>query len=134
MTIRDFVFLILRTPKTSLHKCLESPVSEDPSRTKTVNGSKDCLNLHHSTFIILIDKFQGIWVGKNISYWHRKSLDCLLNTLDADEMYPFPNRDKLKIPIQMQLSQKQKNFFSIFFCFFKIFIKFWIFWKKRWPS
>ena len=38
----------------------------------------------------------------------------LVNTLTADEMYPVLNRDNLTIPIQMQLSQKQKSFSQFF--------------------
>ena len=37
-------------------------------------------------------------------------LGLLVNTLAADEMYPLLKRDNLTIPIQMQLSQKQKPF------------------------
>ena len=37
-------------------------------------------------------------------------LGLLVNTLAADEKYPVLNRDNLMIPIQMQLSQKQKTF------------------------
>ena len=37
-------------------------------------------------------------------------LGRLVNTLAADEKYPILNRDNLTIPIQMQLSQKQKTF------------------------
>ena len=40
-----------------------------------------------------------------------------MSTLAADDKYPVRNRDKLKIPIQMILSQKQKTF-SEFFCKF----------------
>ena len=36
-------------------------------------------------------------------------LGLLVNTLAADEKYPVLNRDNLTIPIQMQLSQKQKT-------------------------
>ena len=39
-----------------------------------------------------------------------KILGLLLNTLATDEKYPVLNRDNLTIPIQMQLSQKQKTF------------------------
>ena len=42
-----------------------------------------------------------------------KILLNLVNTLAADEMYSFLNRDNLTIPIQMQLSQKQKKFSQI---------------------
>ena len=41
-------------------------------------------------------------------------LGVLLNTLAADEKRSFQNRENLTIPIQTQLSQKQKTF-SIFF-------------------
>ena len=34
----------------------------------------------------------------------------VVNTLAADEKYPVLNKDSLAIPIQMQLSQKQKTF------------------------
>ena len=46
-------------------------------------------------------------------------LGLLVNTLTADEKYPVLNRDKLTIPIQMQLSQKQKTFPQFFAAFFK---------------
>ena len=39
-------------------------------------------------------------------------LGPLLNTLAADEKYPALNREHLAIPIQMQLSQKQKSFLN----------------------
>ena len=41
-------------------------------------------------------------------------LGLLVNTLAADEKYPVLNRDNLTIPIQMQLSQKQKTFSQFF--------------------
>ena len=37
-------------------------------------------------------------------------LRLLVNTLATDEKYPVLNRDNLTIPIQMQLSRKQKTF------------------------
>ena len=46
-------------------------------------------------------------------------LGLLVNTLAADEKYPVLNRDNLTIPIQMQLSQKQKTFSEFFASFFK---------------
>ena len=42
-------------------------------------------------------------------------LGQLVNILTADEKYAVLNRDNLTIPIQMQLSQKKKTTFSIFF-------------------
>ena len=37
-------------------------------------------------------------------------LGLLVNTLDAEDKYPVPNRDNLTIPIEMQLSQEEKRF------------------------
>ena len=34
----------------------------------------------------------------------------VVNTLAADEKYPFLKRDNLTVPIHMQLSHQQKNF------------------------
>ena len=46
-----------------------------------------------------------------------KILGLLVNTLAANEKYPVLNRDNLTIPIQMQLSQKQKTFSQFFSAF-----------------
>ena len=46
-------------------------------------------------------------------------LGLLVNTLAADEKYPVLNRDNLTIPIQMQLSQKQKTFSNFYAAFLK---------------
>ena len=43
----------------------------------------------------------------------------LVKTLATDEKYPILNRENLRIPIQMQLSQKQKNFSQFFTAFLK---------------
>ena len=40
MTLIDFVFPILRTPKTYSDKCLKSPVTEDASTSNMVNMPK----------------------------------------------------------------------------------------------
>ena len=78
MTLIDFVFSKLQTPKTWLDKCLKSPVSEDASTRDMVNVRKHFWNHHHSNFIIFIHHRRGNWVGKSLSYWHAKSRDYLL--------------------------------------------------------
>ena len=40
-----------------------------------------------------------------------------LNTLSADGKYPLQYCGSLQLPIQMQLSQKKKKFFSVFIAF-----------------
>ena len=46
-------------------------------------------------------------------------LALLLKTLAADKKYPLLKRDNLAIPIQMQLSQKDKTFSQFFAEFLK---------------
>ena len=60
-------------------------------------------------------------------------LGLLVNTLAADEKYPVLNRDNLTIPIQMQLSQKQKTFSQLFAAFLKFRLNFKYFGKKYYP-
>ena len=49
-----------------------------------------------------------------------KILGLLVNTLAADEKYPVLNRDNLTIPIQMELSQKQKIFLKFLLYFWNL--------------
>ena len=58
MTLIDFAFPILRTPKTWSDKCIKPHVSQDSSTSNMVNVSNHCGNLHHSIFIIFIDHCQ----------------------------------------------------------------------------
>ena len=58
-------------------------------------------------------------------------LGLLVNTLAADEKYPVLNRNNLTIPIQMQLSQKQKNFYEFLAASWKSRLNFKHFGKKR---
>ena len=62
-----------------------------------------------------------------------KILALLLNTLAADEKYLVLHRDNLTIPIQMQLSQKQKTFSQIFPAFLEFRSNFEYFEKKYDP-
>ena len=60
-------------------------------------------------------------------------MGLLVNTLAPDEEYPDLNRDNLTIPIQMQLSQKQKTFSQVFAGFAKSRLNFKHFEKKFGP-
>ena len=46
-------------------------------------------------------------------------LGLLVNSFSADEEYPILNRDKLTIPIQLQLSEKEKTFSQFLAAFLK---------------
>ena len=50
--------------------------------------------------------------------------------MPVDEKYPVLNRDNLTIPIQMQLSQKQKTFYQFFPGFLKSKLNFKYFGQK----
>ena len=52
------------------------------------------------------------------------------NALTADNKHYLLNRDNLKQPIQMQLSQKQKTFADFFYAFLKSILNFTHFAKK----
>ena len=52
----------------------------------------------------------------------------------SDEKYPALNRDNLTIPIQMQMSQKQKNFSAFFAEYLKSKLNFEHFEKKDDPD
>ena len=53
MTFIAYLFSKLRTEK-DLVRYLKRPVSEELSTSNIVNGPAECLNLHTSTFIILL--------------------------------------------------------------------------------
>ena len=70
-----------------------------------------------------LDIQQGKWVETSHLVIHI-FLRLFVNTLTVTEKYyPF-NRDNLTEPIQMQLWQKQKTFFEIFFTFLKSILNF----------
>ena len=60
-----------------------------------------------------------------------KILGLLVNTMAADKTYIALDRVNLTIPIQMELSQKQKTFSEFFTAFLKSILNFKHFEKKR---
>ena len=67
MILMADVFPKLRTRKRWLNKSLKSPVSEDSSTSNMVRGTKNCWNLNHTTFTIIVDHRESNWVGKIVS-------------------------------------------------------------------
>ena len=65
--------------------------------------------------------------------WTCQYLGLLLNTLAAEEKYAVLNKDNINIPIQMQVSQKQKSFSQFFASFFKSRVHFEHFDKENDP-
>ena len=60
-------------------------------------------------------------------------MGLLVNPLATDEMYHVLNGDNLRIPIQMQLNQKQKTFSEFFPPLLKFILQFEHFEKKDDP-
>ena len=63
----------------------------------------------------------------------RQILGLLVNTLATDEKYAVLKRDNLTIPIQIQLSQKQKTFSQFVAAFLKSSLSFRILEEKNDP-
>ena len=89
------------------------------------SGSHHLYHIHWSLPI------QLNWKKSLLLTW--KILGLLVNTLAADEKYPVLNRDNLTIPIEMQLSQKQKTFSEFLAAFLKSWLNFEYFEKKDDP-
>ena len=70
---------------------------------------------------------------KNFLLLTFQTFGLLANTLPAKEKYPVVNREYLTIPIQMQLSQKQKTVPDLFAAFLKSRLSFEYFVKKDDP-
>ena len=118
VTLIAFLFRNLRTPKKKIDKCLKSLVSEIPCTSNMADVPKHSLNLIHSIFMWFINPCQLNRVKKSLLLtW--KILGLLVNALAAKCKYPVFNRYNLKIPIQMQLSQIQKNFSDFFVGYLK---------------
>ena len=60
----------------------------------------------------------------------RKMLRLSVKTLTVDGKYSLLNRDNLRQPIQILLSQKQKTLFRLFFALLKSTLNFENFQKK----
>ena len=127
----SFCISEMRTLKTWLDKCRKRLVSEDPSRSNMVNVPKHCWNVHYSTLMIFIVHCLGNWVGKSLSYWHAKSRDWLLTHWLPMKSILFLIGTISRLPIYMQLSQKQKNFSEFFAAFLKCSFNFKHFEKKN---
>ena len=84
-----------------------------------LSGTRQYWNLNGTTFTAFIDHCEDNWVGKNRLIVICKFLRLFLNTLTANDRYPLLDRDKLRQPIQMQLSQKLSTFSQFVSAFLK---------------
>ena len=122
MTLTAFAFPKLQTPNTWLDKSLKSPVAP---LSLLKSASQTVYNIH--------------WPLPSQISWKKslllrcKILGLLVNTLASDEKYLVLHSDNLTIPIQMQLSQKQKSLSEFLDAFWKSMLNFEYFEKKNDP-
>ena len=114
LTLIAFVFWKLWTPKTKLDNCLKSVGFRGPFDKQHGKRSKAPLKCASVNFYQIHWSLQSQLSWKKSLLLTCKILVLLVNTLAADEKYPVLNRDNLTIPIQMQLSKKQKIFSEFF--------------------
>ena len=113
---------------STFETCITAPLSYSSITAKEIELEKasltdmKCWNLLKSAS----DHFYHIqWSLPSQLIWKKfllltcQILGLLVNTLATEEKYPVLNRDNLTIPIQMQLSQKQKTFSQFFAAFLK---------------
>ena len=63
-----------------------------------------------------------------------KMLGLFVNNVTADEMYSLHKRDNFQPQIQTNIFSKTKDFFCISHCISEFYVKFWVFFQKRWVS
>ena len=119
LTLIDFVFLKLRTPKTSPEKLSEKSRFRGRLYKQYGQSTKALLNSASQHFY-----HNRCALARKLSWKKSLLLTCkilqlLVNTLAANHKYHILNRDNLKIPIQIQFSEKQKTFSQLFPAFLK---------------
>ena len=105
-----------------------------PFNSQHVKGSQTLLKSARQQFYRLLSSLRRKWSWKISLLLIFKVLGLFLCTLSADDKYSLPNSENLRQPIQMYFSQNPKNFSRSFYSISKIYIKSWIFLKKRWCS
>ena len=118
--------------KTVCWRIKKSPASEDTWRSCLVNRNKHCSNMENAT----INSYLSLWkqLRWRKSFWLIcKVLKLFLQALTGCDKYTLRNRENLKQPFQMPLSQKQEIFSRLFFAFLKARLNFERFPKKEQP-
>ena len=104
------VFLKLRTSKNVVNQISKKSPFLGPFGEQHINGAQTHLKseLHH-----LYQIYWSLWrelTWKKSILVKRNVLRMFVNMLTVDDNYSLLNRDNLRLPIQMELSHKQKRF------------------------
>ena len=112
------IFPKLQTPKNVVKIISKKSPFRGSFHKQHSKTTKHCWTLNGATFTIYIDHCENNWVGKYLIVIS-KFLRLFLNTLTADGRYSLLNRDNLRKPIKLPLSQKQKIFYPLVSSFLK---------------
>ena len=74
-------------------------------------------NLHENAFIMFFLSFSGKLISEMSPLELGKILGVFLNTFTSDGKYLVQGCENLQLPIQMQISEKQKPFSEVFLTF-----------------
>ena len=121
------MFLKLLTLKDVLTYMHKSYCFWKHSRSERLNESQKLLKSAEKYFYPTSASFWAKLSYKKSFLVKSDILGLLVNTLTTDYQYSRSNRENLPLPMQRQLF---KNFFSIFYRIFGMYIKFGTFWKK----
>ena len=133
MSLLAQVFLKLWLLKTCLLKCIKGLVSENPLAVNVLTSPKNCWKLQKSTSTKLSHHFERVWVRKGHFQLHPRFKDCLLTRW-------LPTAGILVVIGIVTATNsnafiwKTETLFSVCYCIFGMYIKFWTFWKKIWGS
>ena len=133
MTLIPDVFPKLRTPKSTVRWSSKKSCFGGPFEKQHGKLAQTLLKSEREHF------YQIYWF-----LWRQQSrkksllviweiLRLFINTLTAKDKYSLLNREHLRQPIHIQMSQKQKRFSGIFLHFWNLYY-IWNIFKKRWPS
>ena len=98
-------------PKKS---CFRGPFDKQHGKRTQAFSKSASQYLYHIHWALVS---QLTWEKPLLLTW--QILRLLVNTLATDENCPVLNRDKLTLPIQTQLSEKQKKFSQFFAAYLK---------------
>ena len=116
-----------------LFKCIKGLVSENLLAVNVLTSPKNSWNLRKSTFLLLFHFSERIWFREKYFSSDLRFEDCLLKRwlrttsilVVIERIYRYQFKSNCL---------KNHKVFAEFFCSFRIYIKFPMFWKRQWAS
>ena len=125
MSLIADVFTKSRTPKDVVRWMSKRPCFRTSFNSQHAKGSQALMNSKREHCYHIFSPLWQKWSWKMSFLMIFETLGRFVNTLTEDDKYSLHNSENLWQPLQ---------YFLIFCSIFTIYIKFWAFWNKRWPS